>query len=126
MNLQFSEICVELFKLPLAELAIFVDIVNVEHQFGLLLAQFEVRGEHFNGILFFQSHDEVVTIFVENFLSLRPVEYNEDVHIDRCDDGLECLITMKAWDVFRINNIYRGVNDILKTPPLLMHLDIPF
>lgn len=74
MNLQFSEICVELFKFPLAELAIFVDIVNVEHQFGLLLAQFEVRGEHFNGILFFQSHDEVVTIFVENFLSLRPVE----------------------------------------------------
>lgn len=35
-------------------------------------------------------------IFVENFLSFWFVEYNEDVYIDRCDDGLECFIIMKV------------------------------
>lgn len=74
MHLQISQIGVELLEFPLAQLSIFVDVVNLKHQFCLLLGQFKVGGEHSNGVLLFESHDKIVTIFVEYFLCLWPAK----------------------------------------------------
>ena len=74
MHLQISQIGVELLEFPLAQLSILVDVVNLKHQFRLLLGQFKVGGEHSNGVLLFESHDKIVTIFVEYFLCLWPAK----------------------------------------------------